>query len=400
MASALRLLGRIGIVVSGLALLAVLAGAAFIASIVYAAHAGVARLDGTVRGLALRAPVRIIRDDRGIAHIRARNAHDLYFAQGYATGSDRLFQIDLTRRYILGRLSEVLGGHLLAVDERHRILDVRAIVDRQYAALPPDQRAVLTAFADGINAAAQREPVPPEYHALLFTFERWRPQDALVVGFATTLDLADSWDNVIARERVIAALGAGSVDAFYSLTDPLYDSPTVGGPHVHVPALPVLAGTHPVVSSDVPFASARRDVLGSNEWVAGAAHTATGRALLANDPHLDSSIPGVWHLVDLAAPGIHVAGATLAGVPGIVLGHTAQVAWGSTNGTVAAPRVYAEVFTADNATTYRVDGSTRQAAVRIEHFGARFGAPVERRYVATRHGFVIEERGIVRHAVQ
>jgi penicillin amidase len=400
MISALGYARRVGIAIGVLVAVVALGAAALIASIVYGTHAGVARPSGTLAGLGVWAPVRIVRDERGVAHIRAQNAHDLYFAQGYVTGSDRLFQIDLTRRYVLGRLSEMIGAPLLQVDERRRTLDVRTIVERQYAALPHDQQALVAAFADGINAAAQHEPIPPEYRALLFSFERWRPQDALVVGFATTLDLADDWNEVIARDRVISALGQRSVDAFFSLSDPRYDSPTIGGRHVHIPPLPALDGPRPIEHAAASNETPRADVLGSNEWVVGAARTATGRALLANDPHLDSSIPGIWHLDDLAAPGVHVAGATLAGIPGIVLGHNAHLAWGSTNGSVVAPRVYAEAFTGENTDTYRSGRTTRDAVVRVERFSVRFGPTIERRYLTTRHGFIVEDRGRIRHAVQ
>lgn len=398
--SVARLARRIAIGVTVLVAIVLAVGAALAGFVAYSAHTGVARADGTVAGLAVGSPVRIVRDDRGIPHIRAQNARDLYFAQGYVTGSERLFQIDLTRRYVLGRLSEMLGAPLLPVDQRHRILDVRAVVEREYAALPSDQREALEAFAGGINAAARREPLPPEYRTLAFSFEPWRPQDAIAVGFATVLDLADGWDEVLARDRVVSALGPRAIDAFYSLTDPYYDTPTVGGAHVRVAPLPALDGPHAIDRTAALNVPDKRDVLGSNEWVAGAARTRTGRALLADDPHLDSSIPGIWHLADLAAPGIHVAGATLAGVPGIVLGHNAHIAWGSTNGTVAAPRLYTERFTTETGTTYRSDGASREATVRSERFAVRFGETAERRYQSTRHGFVIEERGLVRHAVQ
>lgn len=400
MTSLVRVGRRIALITGLLLLVLVLVAGAFVGSIVYGGRTAVAAIDGTHSGMAVTAPVRIARDDRGFVHIRAQNDHDLYFAQGYATGSDRLFQIDTTRRYVLGTLSELLGPPLLRVDERSRVLDVAAIVERQYAALPTDQRALLVAFADGINAAAQHEPLPAEYRALLTGFTPWRPQDALVAGYAVTLDLADGWNDVIARDRIIRTLGPRAIDAFYSLSDPHDDTPTIGGPPATIAALPPLDGPQPIEHMHAALGSGRLDLIGSNEWIAGGAHTASGRALLANDPHLDSSIPGIWHAVDLEAPGIHVAGATLAGVPGVVLGHNEHLAWGATNGTVAAPRVFSESFAGDDGTMYRAGAATLAATVRIERFHVRFGATVERRYLTTRHGFVLEERGRVRHAVQ
>jgi len=373
------------------------------AAIVYfivSVRGGVAGMDGIRRGLALQAPVKIVRDDRGIPHIRAQNEHDLFFAQGYVTGSDRLFQIDVTRRFVLGRLSEVLGSPTIAVDMEHRVLDVRATVETQFEHVDSRQRALLQAYADGVNAAATREPLPPEYRTLAFSFEPWRAEDSLIVGFATVLDLADSWNEVIARDEVVRSGGEHAVDAFFSLTDPAYDTPTVGGKPVTVPKLPALRSFF----SQRPAAwdgDARRDVLGSNEWVAGAARTTTGRALLANDPHLDRAVPGIWHLVDLQSPQMHAAGATLAGVPGVILGHNERVAWGSTNGTVSALRVYAERFTSAAGSAYvRPGNAVATATVRTERFHVRFGADRVRRYLSTEHGFVVEEDGFVRHAVQ
>ncbi|GAC1584900.1 MAG: penicillin acylase family protein [Candidatus Velthaea sp.] len=372
---------------------------AYVLWIVSGVRSGVAATDGTRSGFALQAPVRIVRDQRGIPHIRAQNEHDLFFAQGYVTGSDRLFQIDLTRRFVYGRLSELLGPPTLHVDLDHRILDVTRVVGAEYARLGAREKAALAAFADGINAAAANEPQPPEYRVLVAAFERWKPEDGLAVGFATVLDLADSWNEVITRDAVLRAAGPDGAAAYFSLTDPAYDTPTVGGAPLPVATLPPARIARP--GAHVAWeGEARRDVLGSNEWVAGASHTATGRALLANDPHLSRGIPGIWYLTDLQAPGLHVAGATLAGVPGVILGHNEHVAWGSTNGTVAAPRVFTERFTSDGGIEYATSRGTVRAAERTEIFHVRFGKDYVQRYLATKHGFVVEARGTYRHAVQ
>ena len=139
---------------------------------------------------------------------------------------------------------------------------------------------------------------------------------------------------------------------------------------------------------------------GSNEWIAGAARTATGRALLANDPHLVRRIPGIWHLVDIAYPGEHMAGAAIAGVPGVVLGHNDHLAWGATYADAVSPRVYNETFAATESNMY-ISGTQRvTATIRHEAFSERFGKTGARDYLSTRHGFVLEESGRDRHAVQ
>jgi penicillin amidase len=350
---------------------------------------GVAHESGTVGGLGLRAPVRVLRDARGIPHIRAASLHDAAFAQGYVTGSDRLFQIDITRRFVLGTLSELLGQITIDTDENARVIDIRGTAAREYAHLAPADRDALQAFADGVNAAAAREPAPPEYRALLTGFVPWTPQDSLAVGFAVVLDLTDSWYDVIARDAVERAVGPRADAAFFSLTDPAYPVSTTGGAPVEVPPLPALDGARAAAKVAWNGDNAH-DVLGSNEWVAGAARTATGRALLANDPHLARRLPEIWYAVEIEAPGEHVAGAAVAGVPGVILGHNDRLAWGATYADAVSPRVFTENFE-----TRRTDTVERH-----ESFANRFGKTQERDYLSTPRGFVLEEKGAIRHVVQ
>jgi penicillin amidase len=371
----------------------------YIATIAISVRGGVARTAGTVGGLPLDAPVRIVRDERDVPHIRARTLHDLSFAQGYVTGSDRLFQLDVVRRYVYGRLSELLGAPALATDEESRVYDPAAVVAAEFAHLEATQQDQLRAYADGVNAAARREPLPPEYRALAAGFAPWQPQDSLACGLATVRDLGDSWDDVIMRDDVVHAAGPRAVAAFFSLTDPAYDVPTAGGPPVAVTPLPPLDRPH-AAQALPPVADSGRSGRGSNAFAAGGGRTTTGRALLANDPHLNRGIPGIWYLVDLAAPGFHAAGATLAGSPGVLLGHNERIAWGATNGTVAGPRVFRERFTSPSGDRYATERGERAATARVERFTVRFGGTRTRRYLATRHGFVIEAGGALRHAVQ
>jgi penicillin G amidase len=360
---------------------------------------GTARTTGTISGLGLRAPVQVMRDARGVPHIRAASLHDAAFAQGYVTGADRLFQIDITRRYVLGTLSEMLGSTTRDADETARIVDMHDIIDTEFAHLSPLDRDTLQAYADGVNAAATHESTPPEYRALLFHFSPWRPQDSLAVGFAIVLDLSDSWYNVIWRRVIAEKAGPTATAAFFSLTDPKYDVPTTGGHPVTLPPLPPLSGAHPPVAVSWD-GEAAHDVLGSNSWVAGASRTSTGRALLANDPHLIRHIPGIWHLVEISAPGEHVAGAAIAGVPGVILGHNDRLAWGATNSDAVSPVVYNEQFTSSDGLRYRAGTKVLAATVRRETFNDRFGGKHDKLYLSTRHGFVLEREGYVRSVVQ
>jgi penicillin amidase len=354
---------------------------------------------GTLTGLGNSAPISIARDPRGIPHIRAQNERDLYFAEGYCEGSDRLFQIDIYRRLVAGRLAELVGNGALESDERARLFDVAGIVHDQLASLAPDKRANLDAFAAGINAAIRTRPLPPEFRVLFNrTPEQFTASDALMVGFATTLSLTDSWEDVLARADVVANVGTSAYDAFYPITDPAHDAPTTGthpAPVAPLPPLSVINASPEPIAITAPDVD-RRVGLGSNNFTAGAQLTATHRALLANDPHLGLHIPGIWYLVDLEAPGIHVAGATLAGVPGVILGHNDHVAWGATNGTVATVAIYREKFTGKD--TYLDGTKTRVAEKRVETFGVFLGKPVVKTYLRTRHGFVFADRGAIKFA--
>jgi penicillin amidase len=352
--------------------------------ILFSTSTGVARVDGTQRGVPVDAATTIARDERGVPHVRAGSIHDLFVAEGYAMGSDRLFQMDLTRRYVDGRLAEMLGPPLVALDHRMRRYAIRDLAARVYARVAPDERAELAAFADGVNAAAATQPAPPEYHALFFSFETWRPEDGLAVGFATVLDLDDSPDDVIFRDYVRNLLGQAGTDAFYPLTDPRYDVPTDGSPPGKVAPLPALGGA----SQAVAFAPAdEKPPLGSNGWVAGAARTSVGKAVLANDPHLSITIPGIWYLFEGSAPGMHIAGAALAGTPGVTLGHNEHLAWGVTAGETAAMRVLKEARRGSDQ--FLENGRWITAHHRRERVGVRFVGSTDFDVLETPRGVVI-----------
>ncbi len=158
---------------TALRLLAALVAVTLLAAAAYAGNVAAGMYDapqtsGTIAGMGVRAPVQILRDGRGVPHIRAQNLHDLFFAQGFVEGSDRLFQLDLTRRYVLGELAEILGSPLLSTDEAARTIPVRTMIAHQWEALDASDRAMLQTFADGVNAAMKREPTPPEFRLLAY----------------------------------------------------------------------------------------------------------------------------------------------------------------------------------------------------------------------------------------
>jgi penicillin amidase len=342
---------------------------AYAASVEAGLH-GAAATRGSVVARGLYDAVRIVRDQRDIPHVNARNDHDLYFAEGYVQGSDRLFQLDLTRRYAYGRLAEVLGAKALALDEVQRAVDIDYIAQRQLRALAPADRNAIVAFSDGVNAAAAAQPLPVEFRMLLYRPEAWTPKDSLAVSVVASLELADSWHEIFVRDAVWRR-GARCYDATFPLSDSGYDVTVDGVRTRRVAHSP----TTDCGESEIAARSLRH-VVGSNAWAAGATRSVDGNALLANDPHLDLTIPGIWYLLDLRSPRLHVAGATIPGIPGVVLGHNERLAWASTNAEMATTSVFEA-------------GHLRRASWNIETFRVRFSHEASAAYYRTSRDFSV-----------
>ncbi|MFY9862017.1 MAG: penicillin acylase family protein, partial [Candidatus Cybelea sp.] len=248
-------------------LLLIVAGYALNVTIGLHAHP---RENGSVSGLPIHAPVTILRDDRGVPHISAADEHDLFFTQGYVEGADRLFQMDLLRRDMLGQLAEIFGRAALAHDESERNMPVREIAQRQYEHLPPGERDLLEAFSDGVNAAISRETLPVEFRILAYRPRAWTPQDSLVVEMATVIDLTDTWDDIAPRNAAYRSGGLARLNALFPLTDPCYNAPLLLG----LAGMAAGAACRHDVALAGELADSRSPV-GSNEWAAGAAHTGT-----------------------------------------------------------------------------------------------------------------------------
>ncbi|MBV8636524.1 MAG: penicillin acylase family protein [Candidatus Eremiobacteraeota bacterium] len=293
----------------------------------------VAKIDGGVMSNRITAPVTIARDHRGVPHISAETQHDLFFAQGFTEASDRLFQMDLARRYAYGRLSELFGTRALPLDEAMRAVDIAGIARRQWAVADARTRAALLAFSAGVNEALDVQPLPLEFRMLLYQPQRWTPYDSIAVATMAALELSDSWHDVLARDDEWRTNGSSCYAQAFPLSDPRYDV-TIDGSPAHV------SRTVSGCSTKGSIALRNAPRTGSNAWAAGAQRTRDGNALIANDPHVDISIPGIWYVMDLRAPGFHAAGATLPGLPGIALGHNERVAWAATNAQAATTVLY------------------------------------------------------------
>jgi penicillin amidase len=339
-----------------LILLAAAVGALWLRS---AAEAALPTLDGEVNlnatgpGLkGLSAPVTVQRDAHGVPHIQAASEEDLFVAQGYVTAQDRLWQMDALRRNANGELAEILGPSLLAHDKAQRVLQFRVTARRIYANLPAADRARFDAYARGVNLfiAQNQNSLPPEFKLLFYRPQPWTGEDSISIGLTMVQMLDTHFETKLGRERVAAKLQNPKLEADLYPVGSWRDHPPTGilldlsQPH----AEPAPATDDEDEDDDRTQSRAEpmetpaelRKLLGlpacegcapgSNNWVIAGRHTASGKPLLSNDMHLGLSVPNIWYIADLEAPGFHAAGVTLPGVPFVIAGHNEHVAWGFT----------------------------------------------------------------------
>jgi len=347
-------------------------------------HAARSRLPETGRHEArlggLADPVEIAMDERGIPHIDARAASDLWFAQGYVHARDRFFQMELGRRKAAGRLSEIFGETTLASDRTMRTLRIAATARRQATDLDEPTRAVLERYADGVNAALKQYGrwVAPELWMLGVKPLRWTVEDSLSIGLLLELQSTWAMGEEIKRSVEMAHLGRETALGLWGWT-PRDARRWI--PPVKFPGRPPGDGDAILP----PFMG------GSNNWAIAPQRTATGRPLLANDPHLGVSVPGTWYAVDLRAPGIHVAGVSIAGIPGVLIGHNGRVAWGMTMSMMDDQDLYVLTPDADR-TRELIDGAWIPLRTIAETIDVRWRREPETLTVrVSRHGPIVRD---------
>lgn len=303
-------------------------------------------LDGQMALLGLHAPVEILIDDHGVPAAYARDADDAWFAAGVLHGRDRLWQMELYRRVTLGRLSEVMGETTLAIDQRFLTLGLREAARAEWDRATPALRTALERYAEGVNAVAstlsgKRRPV--EFQLLGITPAPWTPVDSLAVGRLLAWRLAENHQAELVRAALAQKFGEGvarDLAGRYPSGSPtiLGESSSIAGPVGSAavaaswdPATPTPRRATPEWPSGLEWLRPGVKRGNSNNWVVAGRRTKSGRAILANDPHLPIEFPSVWYELHLVAAGLDVAGVTVPGVPFVVLGHNARVAWGITN---------------------------------------------------------------------
>lgn len=366
----------------------------------------------------------IRRDGRGIPYIEAANESDLYFAQGYATAEDRLFEMDLLRRTARGELSEIFGSTTLEQDKRWRRYGFAQLAQKQLPLVSPAARAMLEAYARGVNTyiSIHTASLPPEFGLLGYRPRPWEPTDTLAAMKIFADALSSSWDTDIMRasladlpEAKRAALlpEISPLDVLVVGNDTERRTTPIGDPLIKsqraasTAALSQLEQARELRRESLMRVGAyAEDRAASNNWVVSGKRTATGKPLLANDPHLQPSAPGIWHMVNLSAPGIHVSGVTMPGAPGVVLGHNDHIAWGATNLGPDVQDLYVEKFDPANPKRYQTPAGWRDAEVRTEEIKVRKALigtatePVSFEVAVTRHGPIFFESNGAKYALR
>ncbi len=367
---------------AALVVLVLLAGAAVGALIWLSLPGG--DLTTAIPGLA--APVAITLDADAIPHIRAANAEDAAAALGFLHARERLFQMDLMRRQASGELAELFGARALPMDRFTRTLGLRRLAEADLPRLTPETRALLDAYARGVNAwiALRGRFAAPEF--VVFGPPRpWTAVDSLLWGKFLSLFLSENWRVERARLLLDARLPRAAVDELWP------PGAAAGHPEAALAPSPALARTAARLAAAIPEFPAPFTLpdTASNGWAVDGAHSVTGAPLLAGDPHLGMNFPSLWYLARLDWPGGTRAGATAPGVPFLVIGHNGHIAWTFTNTGADVQDLFVETLT--DATHYATPDGPQPFVTRQERIRVR-GAPDELLTVRqTRHGPVISD---------
>lgn len=343
---------------------------------------------GTLVLKGLHAPVEVIRDRWAIPHLYAENAGDLFFAQGFVHAQDRLWQMEFQRRLGHGRLAEVVGPRGLDADRFTRILGFSRAAQASLAALDDETYALAEAYAAGVNAFLESTSrLPVEFSLLRYRPEPWTVADSVVWGIVLAWGLSGNWEAELMRASLLDRLGPEGALDFELFYPP--DYPTIlPAERVDGRQAEELLAAYRAAQLYLQPAGPG---LGSNNWVLSPKRTTTGAPVLCNDPHLPPLMPGIWYLIHLTGGGFEVAGGSLPGVPGVLVGHNAHIAWGVTNAFTDVQDIYIEHFHPDDPQRYLYAGGWEHAQVIEEVIPIRGRRPHVERVRITRHGPIISD---------
>jgi penicillin amidase len=363
-----------------LALLAVLGGGFYLYL-----RSALPQTDGRIVVAGAKAEITIERDADGVPLITALDDEDAAFGLGFVHAQERLFQMELQRRYGAGRLAEIFGPQAVATDRQMRMLGLYRAAEAEIPFLSPEMNRALDAYAAGVNAflKSRRGALPPEFLLLGFAPEAWRPADSLLWGKLMAVQLGGNYRGELLRARMARTISAADLAFLY----PEYpkDAPTTLAEMIPIyrrlaldplyEALPAIVGPH----------------YASNNWVVDAKHSASGKPLLANDPHLAFGAPGFWYLARLKTPQHQIAGGTAAGVPLVVIGHNERIAWGMTTTTSDVEDLFVEKIDPADPGRYLTPQGSMPFESRCETVIVKGAAPVDLTIRETRHGPVLSD---------
>ena len=379
----------------GLIVLAVAVGGAFFVYIYwFKVQRPVPRLDRDARLPGLNRPVRIQRDKHAIPHLFAADADDLFRAQGYAHAQERFWQMEQSRRVAHGTLAELFGEPALEADRFSRIIGFRRAAAAELEATDAETGHVLDCYAQGVNAFLDAHPgrIAAELNLLRTSPAPWSPLDSIAVGKVIAWGLSINWESELTRLRLLQRLGpnrAAELEPDYPSSTPLVLE-CVG--EAEMPRLLHTAGLL-LNQYDLlrQWLGGAGEGQGSNSWVVAPKRSLTRRALLCNDPHLVLKMPGIWFENRLQSPDMNVSGVSFPGIPGVIIGHNDQIAWGMTNAMVDVQDLYLEKPDPDNPTHFAHADGWEEATVLEETISVRRQADRVERVLITRHGPIISE---------
>lgn len=332
----------------------------------------------------LNEDVQVVRDQDGVPHIKAQSDEDLYRAQGFVQAQDRLFQMDLARRQASGQLAEVVGKGALDTDKFFLTFSLRDAAEKSYAGYSDEAKQVLKWYTEGVNEfidyAIEEGKLSYEFKLLGYEPREWSPIDSLAVGKFMAYDLGGNWSSLALRHWAINEFEQEKVEELF-ITYP-EDAPSIIEANLSNPV---------AVSGRFDAAILPNEFNGSNNWVVSGEKTASGMPLLADDPHLGLSTPSIWYQMHLESPSQNVSGVIFAGIPGIILGHNEEVAWGVTNVGPDVQDLYIETPNPDDRTKFMYEGKWEQAAIRKTNIKVKGEEDVPFEVLVTRHGPIISD---------
>lgn len=325
--------------------------------------------------------VEVTTDEDGVPHIKAQSLKDMYTAQGYIQAQSRMVQMDLSRRQASGTLSEIVGEDAVDTDKYFRTLGLRRAAEDSYDMYSDEAKDVLDWFTDGINAymeeAKENGTLPVEYTLLGSEPEPWSPVDSLTIGKYMAFDLGGHWEQ--------QAFNYYAVDQFSK------EKAEELMPSYPEDARKVIEETELDIAASFKNAVVPPAFNGSNNWVVSGDKTASGKPLLADDPHLGLATPSIWYEMHLEAEDMNVGGVIFAGVPGIILGHNEHISWGVTNTGPDVQQLYIEKQNPDNEQEFLFEDEWEEAETISEPIQVKDEETIDYEVTETRHGPIVSE---------